>query len=554
MKTIAKIAVAMAALMVMACSREERLFPFGWEKVNPQVDSLTLRLEHNWLDKKPDSVLIPDVRLMRELADADTTDLMMQIRAMYWEGRMMLRQGDEDGAYAIWRRAKAMNDSASHPYETNRLNWSLEPDPLPYGIQTYDYLSRQAEFFEEHGDYMLAADQWMNLAMMLNDLSQPERALVFANRSDSLNRIGGFEQTLIANGLNHSSIVYRAGDTRSTDSILRRLVADPKFRENPMALNYAYFNLFIECHDTPSIFLAYDMVRDREGFEELRSQYAAAIAGVYARRNEVDSAKHYADIAVDLLDYVEYPQARIDILAWASIAERAAGNEALANELLNARLDDTETQLYENRRTEVFNHDFNQRLHEAELKREADSHKSRMMMVMIILIIIIVTLIAVFFVYRRSQGHRIALIEESLKLEKSQRRVLAMKLALEQKESLISSIEENLASTDPEARQKVESAIRVHDAATGAETEAFITTFSELHPDFVPRLRRSYPNLTDTDHRMLSLIAVGLTNKQISNVMGIRPESVKQARWRLRNKMQLPPGATLESALGELVK
>lgn len=549
-----RIVWSLMALAAMACSRDERLFPFGWDKINPQVDSLTLRLEQNWLDKRPDSVLIPDVRLMREFADADSTNRLLQIRAMYWDGRMMLREGNEEGARDIWERAKAMNDSAAHPYETNRLNWSLEPDALPYGIQTYDYLTRQAEFFEEHGDYMLAADQWMNLAMMLNDLSQPERALVFANRSDSLNRIGGFEQTLIANGLNHSSIVYRAGDTRSTDSILRHLVADPKFRENPIALNYAYFNLFTECHDTPSIFMAYDMVRDREGFEELRSQYAAAIAGVYARRNEIDSAKHYADIAIDLLDYVEYPQARIDILAWASIAERAAGDEALANDLLNARLNDTETQLNENRRAEVFNHDFNRRLHEAEMKREADANKSRMMMALIVLIIIIVTMLVLFIVYRRSQSHRMALIEESLKLEKSQRRVLAMKLALEQKESLISTIEDNLASADPEARQKVENAIRIHDAATGTETESFIKTFSELHPDFIPRLRQSYPGLTDTDHRMLSLIAVGLTNKQISNTMGIRPESVKQARWRLRNKMQLPPGVTLESALGELVK
>lgn len=35
--------------------------------------------------------------------------------------------------------------------------------------------------------------------------------------------------------------------------------------------------------------------------------------------------------------------------------------------------------------------------------------------------------------------------------------------------------------------------------------------------------------------------------------MNIRPESVRQARWRLRSQMELPPDRDLDKALKELL-
>lgn len=45
---------------------------------------------------------------------------------------------------------------------------------------------------------------------------------------------------------------------------------------------------------------------------------------------------------------------------------------------------------------------------------------------------------------------------------------------------------------------------------------------------------------------------MGLDNNKISRLMMIRPESVKQARWRLRLKMGLDKGESLDEAIRAL--
>ena len=52
--------------------------------------------------------------------------------------------------------------------------------------------------------------------------------------------------------------------------------------------------------------------------------------------------------------------------------------------------------------------------------------------------------------------------------------------------------------------------------------------------------------------RLASYLVTGMDNKMIASTMGIRPESVKQARWRLRSKLALEKGASLEEALRKL--
>lgn len=45
-----------------------------------------------------------------------------------------------------------------------------------------------------------------------------------------------------------------------------------------------------------------------------------------------------------------------------------------------------------------------------------------------------------------------------------------------------------------------------------------------------------------------------LDNKKIATLMMIKPESVRQARWRLNQKLRIPEGETLESYLRHLNK
>lgn len=103
------------------------------------------------------------------------------------------------------------------------------------------------------------------------------------------------------------------------------------------------------------------------------------------------------------------------------------------------------------------------------------------------------------------------------------------------------------------AAKKIGNSMKVHMCAE-QQRESFMETFENLSPDFASHIKSKYPDMTESDIRLASYIAIGMDNKHISRVMSIRPESVKQARWRLRVKIGLVKGESLDDFLKELAK
>ncbi|MEX1001440.1 MAG: tetratricopeptide repeat protein [Crocinitomicaceae bacterium] len=67
----------------------------------------------------------------------------------------------------------------------------------------------------------------------------------------------------------------------------------------------------------------------------------------------------------------------------------------------------------------------------------------------------------------------------------------------------------------------------------------------QAHQEFISRLLQQHPKLTKTEQRLCSLILMDLSNKDISTIMNVAPDSVKKARNRLRKKLDLPPNTDL---------
>lgn len=555
MKKIVTVALAAIAIAIASsCSRQPNVAPFGWTGYSPEVDSLMVALEQSWLNFDDDSVKESLVSRLRTISSANPDNTMLSARADYWEGRLLVQRGDVIRGEALWQRALATNDSASHPYETYRLRWTTEEDPLPADINTYRYLRDQANFFEQAGDMMLASDRLMVLGMMLCDLGQAQRALPYLEKADSLISIGGFTHMLLGNRINRSKALAYAGYKSESSRLLRQLVDDEEFRLDPDALDVAYNNLFILCNDTAALFDAYHHALPYPQMQEQLGYYQAAIGSVMLARNRIDSALIYAEMARENYPLLSSRQQRVDVLSWLSNIYRGAGRDAEANCLLNDRLEETEMIVRETNREEVFNLDFNQQLAREESRVQQKLMQSRITLIIVIALALIASLAASFLFYRHRNRARMRDMANQLLVEQSNRRTLAAQLALEQNKSLIATIEGNIDPGDVDTRQKVKSAIRTHDATASADNASFFEAFTRLHPDFVARLHQAYPSLTDADRRLLSLIALELPNRRIASILGIRVESVKQARWRIRSKMQLPSDLTIEDAIAPLLQ
>ena len=80
----------------------------------------------------------------------------------------------------------------------------------------------------------------------------------------------------------------------------------------------------------------------------------------------------------------------------------------------------------------------------------------------------------------------------------------------------------------------------------------FKTKFEELNPNFLADLKQKHPNLTKSEIRLLILIRIGFTQKEIANMLNIAPDSVKKAKQRVRKKLNLSRSTKLTHYLANV--
>ncbi|WP_179018486.1 tetratricopeptide repeat protein [Winogradskyella forsetii] len=107
-----------------------------------------------------------------------------------------------------------------------------------------------------------------------------------------------------------------------------------------------------------------------------------------------------------------------------------------------------------------------------------------------------------------------------------------------------------LKASNPNSRsyQKVINTINL-DINNDNNWEQFRTYFEDVHKDFNSKVMRNYPEVSNNDLRLMSLLKMNLSSKEIANILNISVEGVKKARYRLRKKLNL----TTEDSLQELV-
>ena len=69
--------------------------------------------------------------------------------------------------------------------------------------------------------------------------------------------------------------------------------------------------------------------------------------------------------------------------------------------------------------------------------------------------------------------------------------------------------------------------------------EDFRRYFEEVHQHFFDKLKRDYPDLTQGELKLCALLKLKMNLKEAASILGISPESVKTARYRLRRKLDL---------------
>lgn len=88
--------------------------------------------------------------------------------------------------------------------------------------------------------------------------------------------------------------------------------------------------------------------------------------------------------------------------------------------------------------------------------------------------------------------------------------------------------------------------------STEAEWNEFKARLKALNPRFLDRLLEKHSDLSKSEVRLLTLIRLDYSQKEVASILNIAPESVKKARTRARKKMQLEESVDLKTYLESL--
>ena len=550
------------AIPFTGCDRQRRLSPQRWVAAGGEFDSLTLKLEWQFNDFAPFDSIRMSIENMERLAGSDKDSSLKRLkkeRALYWKARYLWRLEYTDSSLQLARKALSLNDSIKHKYDRMRINSLIysQCDSVD-GAALFRHFEESIEYAKTIDDKAYEAISAINMGNLLGHIGEYEKAIQYLKHSDSLNDWLGYRKLTVKNQINIASVMQAMNKKKEVGMILESLIGHPYLKNDTFAMNLLPRNLYDTYRDSAQyLYKAYNEIKDNPRFRFIRGLYLSLLANHCYRVGEFDSCAYYANRSYEDLPYVrEY---RHKAIIWFNISMSWIVRNKL-NSALKCRI---RYEVYmdsarmQRRASEVLRLSALHELGAREEAYKASLFRRNMVIVLVVVVLVSGGLLLAMWQNRRHLRQKMKAMQSELELEKAKRKMAATALTIEEKDKVLGTLKTELSEMRHEGdikegdARRLESTIKSH-LLEHDNDEAFQNMFDVVNPGFTERLRARCPNLAESYVKLACYILMELDNKKIASLMMIRLESVHQSRWRLRQRLNIPEGETLESFLRRL--
>lgn len=182
------------------------------------------------------------------------------------------------------------------------------------------------------------------------------------------------------------------------------------------------------------------------------------------------------------------------------------------------------------------------------IKQESEKSKTVFLLTSCVLFFLILAMIVVFvYIYKSVKTkQKMALLEKrnldaTVEMERLEKELLQLKIA-KQGEMLDHTYKENL----------VMSMKLVENGQETDKIKPLERVLKEMDRNFIRKVEQQFPRLSKNDIRLMSLIKIGLSSSEISNMLNITMDSLHKSRYRLRKKLGLVSGQELEAFINSI--
>lgn len=510
-----------------------------------------------------------------------------------------------DTALVILKEALVDLESGKDYKFTGAANWYIGKifSSMSAFRKATTYFDAALEVLQKTEEHYLIAGVWNDKAIVEGKQSNYVRALEHLEQAYRLKQEHSLPTDVEANNI---ALVYvRMGDAPRARAILLKLLPDSDSSGLPSVYNtlgtsyqslgsldsaICYFEKAIQTSvvnkDRKSEIIAISnlagvyikMGNEKSANEKLR--YAIArispsddyinqmiyveLAKLYKSSHKADSCMKYGYKALDAARRASSKGYAMEVSAiLSSVHEQKKEYIQAINalKLHNAYrdsidADDDKTRFNDLRlRIETFEKD--QEIESLKKQQQVDRLRVQYTVVLAIALLLVVSLVFLVWLYRQKMLKEKSEIQNRLlqeQLQQKEKGLLNQKLHMIHRYNTITEIEEEIKKIAQEGsseKYKKLLSLIVVSKSLDRDWDTFSTYFNNIHGDFVNKISAQTKNLSINERRLLMLLKMKLSNREIASLLNIEVGSVKMAKYRLKKKLQLDEFKDLEEFIDQ---
>lgn len=544
------IVLLMLMVALTACHRTDVIddtYPWPASGV-ADADSLLLAFEHarNSLST-PDSVRNDIIRRFELVARDNPDNRVLQVRRFYLTACSLLNS-DPRRAYEMLNDRIAQFDSIALPYDLHALS-ALR---LPYEksiFTKYMIASENAEYFAEVGAEVELARNLMLKGNALTELGDTTGAMECYDRAEALFERHG-NGGVYAVRLNRLPLLAPEVAQRQLDSLLNESAVSASPKLYVSLLQTAYYLT----DSLPLLERAINLASEHPTQRPLLPILLAMKTGATADAGHTAEALFLADsvLASEAL-YNPATRYRPVIHHDLAMVYEAAGRYPDCIDQLKQVTLWTDSLHRESNHRAIYANEARMLIDVQQ--RNSALHRRNLVLwwALSLTVVIAVAIITVLNLRRNAAKHRqqLRLLDETIANER--RMNVTMSSVLEQSERLVADLND-LTTHSPASLFTAEghaTVTRLIAAYRSNEPnrQGLLKVNREVDSSFSRHLKKDYPELSESQLRLASLIAAGVDGQQLAAILNISPKSLYTGRYRLRSRLGLPKEASLEDFL-----
>lgn len=492
---------------------------YGQLTKNPDTSLYFIQKALNVLEKHPDSVLIGDALYSKSFALQNKGKHEEAIEAIL-EGLRIFEKLDDSFKIGFMQHMLATNNSRLEKYE-EAIDWNL----------------KSIKIWEEFNSKMALVHAYNNTGGAYRGIEDYKNALLWHRKANTLCKEVDQKYVQMLSAYNIGQIYFEIENIDSSEIWLNEA----------KALNEEFEIPFIK----GGIAIKEANISFLKGNGNLAYKIQEANASINQQVDPIEKNSNLKELA-KLYEIINQPQKALDAWRDAQIIQ-----DSVITVEMNTEFEELKIQYQtEKKDAEI-----------ALLSKEAELNDIRKKGLWGGIFLLLLSGISIIYslITRAKKKEAILSKEKELADEKRQqaerelefkkKELTAKALQLASKNKFLQSLEKEVStlnsSVDGKVSQTTQKITRMinNDALDDDEWDQFQREFSSIHQHFIDKITKEYGDFSNHEWRLLSLLKMNLSSKEIANILRISPDGVKKARYRLRKKINLQSEVDIQDFL-----